>query len=118
MEAWTGFDDVVLVDACRGAGTAGSVHTFTAAEVERYAAVSARRYGSTHGLGVAAAISLARSLGTLPCRLVIHAIEGRHFEAGGGLSPEVDHAAHEVVALLVQPRSPVGPGEPGTAGGP
>ena len=118
MEAWTGFDDVVLVDACHGAGPAGSVQTFTAAEVERYAAVSTRRYGSTHGLGVAAAISLSRALGTLPCRLVIHAIEGRHFEAGKELSAEVDHAVHEVVALLVQPLSPVGPGSPGTAGGP
>jgi hydrogenase maturation protease len=112
MEAWTGFDDVVVVDACRGAGAPGSVHTFTPPDLERYAAVEARRYGSTHGLGVAAAIALARELGSLPCRLVIHAIEGRHFEAGSGLSSEVDHAVHEVVALLVQHGRAAGPAEP------
>ncbi len=53
MEAWTGFDDVVIVDACRGAGPPGSVHTFTPDDLERYSAVETRRYGSTHGLGVA-----------------------------------------------------------------
>jgi len=110
MEAWTGFDDVVIVDACRGAGPPGSVHTFTPDDLDRYTAVSARRYGSTHAFGVTEAIALARALGTLPCRVVIHAIEGRHFDAGDRLSPEVDHAAHEVVALLVQPTPPAGPG--------
>jgi hydrogenase maturation protease len=115
MRAWTTFDDVAVVDACRGAGAPGSVHTFTPYEVDRYGAVETRRYGSTHGMGVAAAVSLSRALGTLPCRLVIYAIEGRHFGMGNGLSPEVDHAVHEVVALLVQPPSAVGPGK-GTAG--
>ena len=117
MEAWTGFDDVVIVDACRGAGAPGSVHTFTPDDLDRYSAVQARRYGSTHAFGVAAAVGLARALGALPCRVVIHAIEGRHFEAGKVLSREVDHAVHEVVALLVQPSQAAGPGK-GTAGDP
>jgi hydrogenase maturation protease len=109
MGAWTGIDDVVIVDACRGAGPPGTVHTFTPESLDRYTAVSARRYGSTHALGTSVAIGLARALGTLPCRVVIHAIEGRDFDAGNGLSPEVDHAVHEVVALLVQPSPPAGP---------
>jgi hydrogenase maturation protease len=103
MEAWTGFDDVAIVDACRGAGPPGTVHTFTPETLDRYAAVSARRYGSTHAPGVSEAFGLARALGTLPCRVLIHAIEGRHFDVGSERSPEVDHAVHEVVALLVQP---------------
>jgi hydrogenase maturation protease len=102
MEAWTGFDDVVIVDACRGAGPPGSVHTFTPDHLERFTPVETRRCGSTHGLGVAAAVALGRALGTLPSRLVIVAIEGRHFAVGLELSTEVDHAVHEVVALLVQ----------------
>jgi hydrogenase maturation protease len=102
MDAWTGFDDVVIVDACHGAGEPGSVHTFSPDDLGRYTAVEVRRYGSTHGLGVAAALELARALGTLPSRLVIKAIEGRHFTDGKALSREVDHAVHEVVALLVQ----------------
>jgi hydrogenase maturation protease len=109
MEAWTGFDDVALVDACRGAGAPGTVHTFTPESLDRYTAVSARRYGSTHALGVSEAFGLARALGTLPCRVVIYAIEGRDFGGGNELSAEVDHAVHEVVALLVQPSAPAGP---------
>jgi len=99
MSAWTGSDDVVLVDACRGAGAAGSIHLFAPDDVERVARL---QHASTHSLGVAAAIGLARALGTLPGRLVIYAIEGRHSCDGAGLSPEVDRAVDEVVALVMQ----------------
>ena len=99
MSAWTGFDDVFLVDACRGAGSSGSVHRIGPDDVERVAKL---QHASTHSLGVAAAIGLARALGTLPSRLVIYAIEAGHSREGEGLSPEVDHGVHEVVALVMQ----------------
>lgn len=99
MSAWTGFDDVVLVDACRGAGPPGSVHRIGPDEAER---VGTLQHASTHSLGVAAAIGLSRALGTLPARLVIYAIEAGHSREGEGLSPEVDQAVHEVVALVMQ----------------
>ena len=99
MNAWTGFDDVILVDACRGAGPPGSVHRIGPDEVDRVARL---QHASTHSLGVAAAIGLARALGTLPPLLVIYAIEARHAGDGEGLSPEVDQAVHEVVALVMQ----------------
>jgi hydrogenase maturation protease len=102
MEAWTGFDDVVLVDACHGAGEPGSLHRFSPAEIEARTSGEPRRYESTHGLGVAEAIGLARALGTLPSRLVIYAIEGGHFQGGQELTAEVDRAVQELVALLVQ----------------
>jgi len=102
MEAWAGFDDVVVVDACLGAGEPGSVHRFEAHELERLTSLRPRQHGSTHGFGVATAIDLARALGTLPGRLVVHAIEGRRFLTGEPLSAEVERAAHELAALLVQ----------------
>ncbi len=102
MEAWTGFDDVVLVDACHGAGEPGSIHRFSPAEFERRASVEGRRYESTHGFGVSAAIALARALGALPSNLVIYAIEGADYRDGNGLSQGVDRAVQELVALLVQ----------------
>ncbi len=102
MEAWTGFDDVVLVDACCGAGAPGSLHRLTPAQLERQARAEPRRYESTHGFGVTEAIGLARALGRLPSRLVIYAIEGGHSRAGPGLSEEVDRAVQELMALLVQ----------------
>ena len=99
MDAWTGFDDVVLVDACRGAGPPGSIHRIGPDQVDRVAWL---QHASTHSLGVAAAIGLARALGALPSRLVIYAIEAGQAREGEGLSGEVDRAVHEVVALLMR----------------
>jgi hydrogenase maturation protease len=99
MNEWTGFDDVVLVDACHGAGPPGSVHRIGPDEVERVAKL---QHASSHSLGVAAAIGLARALGALPSRLVIYAIEAGHSREGEDLSPEVDRGVEEVVALVMQ----------------
>ena len=97
MGLWAGFDDVVLVDACRGAGPPGSVHRIGPRETDRVASL---RHASTHSLGVAAAIGLARALGTLPENLLIYAIEARECGDGAGLSPEVERAVHELAERL------------------
>jgi hydrogenase maturation protease len=101
MEAWAGFDDVVLVDACRGAGPPGSVHRVQAGDVDR---ISSLRHASSHSLGVAAAIGLARALGALPRRLVVYAVEVRETAEGEGLSPEVDAAARRLATSLSRGR--------------
>ena len=102
MDAWTGFDEVVLVDACRGDGEPGSIHRFAPDDLDRLSAARPRRYASTHGFGVVEAVALARALGTLPSGLVVYAIEGGRFRDGAGLSPAVDHAVQELVALLAR----------------
>ena len=99
MDAWAGASEVVLVDACRGAGPSGSVHSFGPDDALR---LTRLRHASTHSLGVAAAIGLARALGSLPKRLVIHAIEAVATGEGAGLSPEVDRGVQEVVNLVMQ----------------
>jgi hydrogenase maturation protease len=101
MAAWEGAEEVVLVDACRGAGPPGSVHRLDAAEI---AGPGSRRlrHGSTHSFGVTAAVGLARALAGLPLHLVLYAIEGRRFGEGAGLSPEVERAVDEVVTLLIR----------------
>ena len=99
LSLWAGFDDVVVVDACRGAGPPGSVHRFGPDDVD---GVTKLEHASTHSLGVAAAIGLARALGTLPSRLVIYAIEARDSRESEGLSPEVDHGVRQVMALVMQ----------------
>jgi hydrogenase maturation protease len=99
MDAWCGASDVILVDACRGAGPIGSVHAFAAEDALRLARL---RHASTHSLGVAAAVGLARALGSLPARLVIYAIEAGATDVGPRLSPEVDRGVQEVVDLVVR----------------
>jgi hydrogenase maturation protease len=47
---------------------------------------------STHGLGVAAALALARALGALPSRCTVIAVEGRALAPGSEMSSAVTAA--------------------------
>ncbi len=89
LEAWSGGDDVTVVDAMRSGAPPGTVTRFDAARgplpLEGFRS-------STHGLGVAAAVELARALGRLPARLEIVGIEGARWDHGAALSPEVGAA--------------------------
>ena len=51
---------------------------------------------STHGLGLAEAVELARALDQLPDRCVVYAIEAASFQPGAPLSPPVAAAIAEV----------------------
>jgi hydrogenase maturation protease len=55
---------------------------------------------STHALGVAEAIELARALNRLPSRLRIYGIEGRRFDPGAVPSPEVAAAVEAVTQQI------------------
>jgi hydrogenase maturation protease len=85
LEAWQGAGVVIVVDAVRGGAPPGTLVRLDATR-EPLPATAA---DSSHGLGLAEAIGLARTLGRLPRRLIVHGIEGARFEAGAALSPEV-----------------------------
>lgn len=93
-----GVEEVVLVDAVSSGAPPGEVHRFDASVVALPFAAGA----STHGLGLAETIELGRALGRLPPRLLVYGIEGRAFELGAPLSPEVASAAAAVAAELRQ----------------
>ena len=82
-----------LVDACASGAPAGTVRRFDAAAAPLPA--EAFRW-SSHGLGLAEAVELARALGQLPPRCIIYAIEAASFEAGAPVSPAVAAAIAEV----------------------
>jgi hydrogenase maturation protease len=58
------------------------------------------RVGSTHALGLAEALVLARVLGRRPAEVLVYAIEGRSFRPGQGLSPEVARAVRRVERMV------------------
>jgi hydrogenase maturation protease len=93
-----GVEEVMLVDAVSSGAPPGDVHRLDASAVALPFAAGA----STHGLGLAETIELGRALGRLPARLLVYGIEGRAFELGAPLSPEVARAAVVVVAELRQ----------------
>jgi hydrogenase maturation protease len=97
IEAWRGADDVIVVDALVTGAPVGTVQAWDA----RQPLASVRTTASTHGLGVAEAIELAHVLKCLPARLQVYGIEGRRFEPGAEISPEVQHAIEDVARKII-----------------
>ena len=89
-----GEDDVVLVDAVSSDAAPGTIFRFEAGDEP----LPTPLFGasSTHALGLADAVELARSLGRLPQRVVVYGIEGESFAFGKGLSAAVAAAADRV----------------------
>jgi hydrogenase maturation protease len=97
LDLWEGFDRVVVVDAMQSGAEPGTVRTIDVGD-ERLPPELSR--ASSHLLGVADAIELARSLDRLPPSLTIYAIEGERYDAGAELSSTVARAASEVAAEI------------------
>lgn len=99
MDAWAGADLVLLVDAVRSGAAPGTIHRFDA-HAERLP-VGFFHY-STHAFSLAEAVELARALGALPPRLIVYGIEGHDYDAGAGLSEQVEARLDEVARRVLQ----------------
>jgi hydrogenase maturation protease len=97
IEAWKGADFVIAIDAAYSGGAPGSIHRFDA---ESQPIPSRFFHYSTHAFSIAEAVELARALNQLPAKLVVYGIEGKTFDAGAGLSLEVEGAAAELVSWV------------------
>ena len=100
VEAWRGYETVILVDAARSSAAPGAVHRFEVGAGPLPALLAGRL--STHAFGVAGAVEMARALDRLPPRLIIYAVEGKTFDLGAPLSPEVKEAARELAGRLLR----------------
>lgn len=91
-------DDITwLVDACCSGAPVGTIRHLDCLSEE---VPPAKSSASSHGLGAADAIALARALGLLPRRCVFYAIEGTDFTPGSPVSAAVVAAAQEVAARI------------------
>lgn len=97
LETWKDCDRVVLIDAVSSGAAPGTIHRF---EAEKGPLPSTLFRGSTHAFGVPDAIELARALKRLPQSLIVYGIEGKNFEAGEELSPEVVRAIDRLVERI------------------
>jgi hydrogenase maturation protease len=92
-----GYAAVYLIDACMAGAAAGAVHRFdlntTTLPADQFAV-------STHGLGLAQAIELARVLGQLPSHCILYGIEALGFAVGAMPSAPVAVAIAEVAARV------------------
>lgn len=96
IAGWEGRDNVVLIDAVTSGRPAGSIIELDVTD----ATVPAGMCHSTHALGPAEAIELARALGKLPRKITLIGIEGGQYSFGASMSAEVESAVVEVVDLL------------------
>jgi hydrogenase maturation protease len=108
LDLWQDARAVVLVDTVRSGAPAGTIHRLDASVTPLPASLGRT---SSHALGVADAIELARELGRLPRRVIVYGIEGARFEAGSGLTERVASAleplaqvVHAEVVLLTAER--------------
>jgi hydrogenase maturation protease len=90
-------DRAWLIDAAESGAPPGTIHRIDCATDK----VPPRGNVSSHGFGVAEAIELARTLGTLPPHCIVYAIEAADFTHGAAVSPAVMQAAHQVVELIL-----------------
>ncbi|MGH9679518.1 MAG: hydrogenase maturation protease, partial [Candidatus Acidiferrales bacterium] len=99
MALWGNTKTVIVVDAVVSGAVPGTIHRIDAIKDPLPVWLSEV---STHGLGLAQAVELARVMNQLPRRLIIYGIEGRSFEAGGELSSEVRAAVSQAVDRVVE----------------
>jgi len=99
MEFWKDAKVVILVDALQSGTRPGRISRFCA-QSQRFPTRFSRH--STHALGIGEAIELARAMNQLPPCLIIYGIEGKNFQAGFGLSPEVATAVGKVGDCILE----------------
>jgi hydrogenase maturation protease len=92
-EVWKGADVAVVVDAIWSEEAAGTILRYDGRDAPLPRAVFRR---STHAFGVADAVELARSMDSLPTRLIVYGVVGSCFDIGPALSLAVERAADEL----------------------
>jgi hydrogenase maturation protease len=105
LGVWNNAALVVVVDALNSGAPVGTVQVLEVdvAGVSPFEldAEPVAGLASTHGIGLAGVLRLARALGQAPRRLVVVGVEGERFDLGTGLSASVESATSEAVRRIV-----------------
>jgi hydrogenase maturation protease len=99
LAALEGAVEAIIVDASLSSAPAGTVRRFDLAA--EGAPLSLDCGCSSHGFGLAEAIGLARTLGTLPPVCVLFTIEGESFAPGAPLSSAAQAGAAAAAARIL-----------------
>ena len=99
MELWRDKEMAILVDAVTSGAAPGSIFRF---EAQMESPAEPRFSGTTHDYGLREAIELGKALNSLPRRVIVYGIEGKRFDAGRGLSIDVETAAGGVVQSIAK----------------
>jgi hydrogenase maturation protease len=86
LDLMEGVDHVILIDAVKGGGQPGTTVRLDLSKESRWGTVAPC---STHAMGVANAIDLARALARLPKQVILYGIEIESVESGSSLTEAV-----------------------------
>jgi hydrogenase maturation protease len=92
-----GFDVAMIIDATQSGSPPGTIHRFDASTVPL---PEARLTRSTHGMTVGSILELARIQQQLPKKVLVYGIEGKQFNHGSTLTPEVERATRIVTQMI------------------
>lgn len=97
IDGWAGYAGVIIIDAARSGAVPGTIHCINALQqpIPRNCF-----YSSSHQLGVAEGVELARLQGRLPEDCWLLGVEGEAFGFGEGLSTAVSRALPAAVAQV------------------
>jgi len=95
LDVWAGYERLVLIDAVVSGAEPGTCRRF--GPDAPFAKPSAT---SSHGLGLAEALELARALGRAPAGVEVWGIEAAEFAAGAPMTPAVARAVLALVERL------------------
>ena len=99
IDLWKDTDYVIIVDAACSGAKPGTIYRFDAL---KQTIPKNFFHFSTHSIGIAELIELSRTLNKLPKYLVVYGIEGKGFEAGNGLSLEVEKTVRQIIRFVKQ----------------
>jgi hydrogenase maturation protease len=98
LDLFQGVDTIIVIDACASGAKPGTVQ-----RIDAVATAMPRWLGSasSHAIGLAESVELARALGQLPERLVVYAVEAQTFTLGAPLSAPVAKALDALPAQIL-----------------
>ncbi len=103
LGTWDGADLAIVVDAVRSGRPPGTLRVLELTGAPSgHVTEEAGTATSTHGIGLASVLRLARAIGSAPARVVVVGIEGEAFGLGTTLSPAVAAAVGPAVRRVVE----------------
>ncbi len=100
VQLWAGHDAALVIDAVASGNPPGRLHireVGDSGEPLPTSAFMAAGRGGSHAFGLAGAVELARTLGTLPTHVTVVGVEAKSFDFGP-MSPEVQESLDAAVA--------------------
>jgi hydrogenase maturation protease len=103
LDQMEGIEHIIFIDAVKGTGRPGTIMRLDLSTESRWGTLVPC---STHAMGLADAIDLARALGKLPKQVILYGIEIESVESGAALTESVRGGLDIVVEQVHQEVEP------------